>query len=113
MNFMANLPTRKVNGIGRVLERELAAVGIETCADIYPRRQYLSQLFGDKTYEFLIRCYLGLGRTTVQPAEEYERKRYLFTASPRPSTHQAKHGAASALSLPFVISAILSSCGKS
>lgn len=32
------------------------------------------QLFGEKTYEFLIMCYLGLGRTEVQPAEEYERK---------------------------------------
>ncbi|KAK0648846.1 impB/mucB/samB family protein [Cercophora newfieldiana] len=74
MEFMASLPPRKVNGIGRVLERELAAVGIETCADIYPQRQYLSRLFGNKAYEFLIRCYLGLGRTVVRPAEEYERK---------------------------------------
>lgn len=32
------------------------------------------QLFGDKTYEFLIMCHLGLGRTEIQPAEEYERK---------------------------------------
>ncbi|KAK0611084.1 hypothetical protein B0T14DRAFT_439537 [Immersiella caudata] len=74
MNFMAKLPPRKVNGIGRVFERELAAVGIETCADIYPQRQYINRLFGEKAYEFLIRCYLGLGRTVVRPAEEYERK---------------------------------------
>ena len=76
MDFMAQLPPRKVNGIGRVFERELAAVGIETCADIYPQRQYINRLFGEKAYEFLIRCYLGLGRTVVRPAEEYERKRY-------------------------------------
>ncbi|KAK6949103.1 hypothetical protein Daesc_009176 [Daldinia eschscholtzii] len=31
-------------------------------------------LFGEKTYEFLLMCYLGLGRTEIQPAEEYERK---------------------------------------
>ncbi|CRK38305.1 hypothetical protein BN1708_020499, partial [Verticillium longisporum] len=37
-------------------------------------RQYLNQLFGQKAYEFLIHCYLGLGRTRIQPAEEYERK---------------------------------------
>ncbi|GAB1317321.1 hypothetical protein MFIFM68171_07531 [Madurella fahalii] len=74
MAFMRNLPCRKVNGIGRVLERELAAVGVKTCGDIYAQRQYLDQLFGEKTYEFLLRCYLGLGRTNVQPAEEYERK---------------------------------------
>lgn len=74
MTFMRNLPTRKVNGIGRVLERELQEIGIKTCGDIYPHRQFLRQLFGDKTYEFLIMCHLGLGRTEIQPAEEYERK---------------------------------------
>ncbi|KAI1375490.1 IMS-domain-containing protein [Hypoxylon crocopeplum] len=74
MTFMRNLPTRKVNGIGRVLERELQEIGVKTCGDIYPHRQLLRQLFGEKTYEFLLMCYLGLGRTGVQPAEEYERK---------------------------------------
>ncbi|KAF7523618.1 hypothetical protein G7054_g11708 [Neopestalotiopsis clavispora] len=74
VTFMRDLPCRKVNGIGRVLERELAEVGVKTCGDIYPQRQYLRQLFGEKTYEFLISVHLGLGRTNVQPAEEYERK---------------------------------------
>lgn len=74
MEFMRDLPCRKVNGVGRVLERELASVGVKTCGDIFKQRQYLEQLFGDKTYEFLLRCYLGLGRTNIQPAEEYERK---------------------------------------
>ncbi|KAL2194145.1 hypothetical protein P885DRAFT_43920 [Corynascus similis CBS 632.67] len=74
MNFMRDLPCRKVNGIGRVLERELGSVGIKTCGDIYAQRQYLDRLFGQKTCEFLLRCHLGLGRTNIQPAEEYERK---------------------------------------
>ncbi|KAI1823019.1 impB/mucB/samB family protein [Xylaria intraflava] len=74
MTFMRDLPTRKVNGIGRVLERELQEIGIRNCGDIYPHRHLLRQLFGDKTYQFIIGCYLGLGRTQVQPAEEYERK---------------------------------------
>ncbi|KAK9777392.1 putative DNA polymerase kappa [Seiridium cardinale] len=74
MAFMRDLPCRKVNGIGRVLERELAEVGVKTCGDIYSYRQYLRQMFGEKTYEFLITVHLGLGRTNVQPAEEYERK---------------------------------------
>ena len=74
MAFMRNLPTRKVNGIGRVFERELGAIGIKTCGDIYEYRQYLSKLFGEKAFVFLIQCHLGLGRTNVQPAEEYERK---------------------------------------
>ncbi|KAF4337032.1 DNA polymerase kappa subunit [Fusarium beomiforme] len=74
MAFMRDLPTRKVNGIGRVLERELLEIGIKTCGDLYEHRQYLNPLFGDKTSEFLLSCYLGLGRTKIQPAEEYERK---------------------------------------
>lgn len=74
MSFMRDLPTRKVNGIGRVLERELLEIGIKTCGEIYSQRQYLYQLFGDKTFEFLLGIYLGLGRTKIQPAEEYERK---------------------------------------
>ncbi|KAK8104337.1 uncharacterized protein PG998_011370 [Apiospora kogelbergensis] len=72
--FMRDLPTRKVNGVGRVLERELAEIGVCTCGDIYAERRFLRQLFGDKTFEFLIMCHLGLGRTNVQPAEDYERK---------------------------------------
>lgn len=74
MNFMRSLPCRKVNGIGRVLERELAAVGVVTCGDVYAERKYLTRLFGEKAFRFLVDCYLGLGRTTIRPAEEYERK---------------------------------------
>lgn len=72
--FMRDLPTRKVNGVGRVFERELDAIGVKTCGDLYPQRAYLSKLFGEKAFQFLMHCYLGLGRTKVQPAEEYERK---------------------------------------
>ncbi|KAK2008893.1 impB/mucB/samB family protein [Colletotrichum eremochloae] len=74
LRFMAKLPPRKVNGVGRVLERQLAEIGIKTCADLYPQRQFLRLLFGEKAYEFLMNVYLGLGRTRIQPAEEYERK---------------------------------------
>lgn len=72
--FMRDLPTRKVNGIGRVFERELDAIGVKTCGDIYGQRQYLRGLFGEKAFEFLMSVYLGLGRTDVRPAEEFERK---------------------------------------
>jgi len=72
--FMRDLPTRKVNGVGRVFERELDAISVKTCGDIYPHRAYLSKLFGEKAFQFLMQCHLGLGRTKVQPVEEYERK---------------------------------------
>lgn len=72
--FMRDLPARKVNGVGRVFERELDALGVKTCGDIYGQRQYLRGLFGDKTFEFLMSIYLGLGRTDIRPPEESERK---------------------------------------
>ncbi|KAL8651897.1 MAG: hypothetical protein Q9226_004496 [Calogaya cf. arnoldii] len=72
--FMRDLPTRKVNGIGRVFERELDAIGVKTCGDIYAQRAFLSKLFGEKAFHFLMQVHLGLGHTSVRPAEEYERK---------------------------------------
>ena len=74
MRFMKKLPTRKVSGIGRVMERELAAIGVNTVGDIYEQRGYIQPLFGDKAFEFLMQAYLGLGRTRIQPAEEAARK---------------------------------------
>ncbi|KAL2864355.1 Y-family DNA polymerase [Aspergillus lucknowensis] len=74
MEFMRELPMRKVNGVGRVFERELDAIGVKTCGDIYPQRAFLAKLFGEKAFHFLAQCYLGLGRTKIQPAESYERK---------------------------------------
>ncbi|KAL5115956.1 hypothetical protein ACEQ8H_006178 [Pleosporales sp. CAS-2024a] len=74
MDFMKSMSTRKVNGIGRVFERELDAIGVKTCGDIYAHRAYLAKLFGHKAFQFLMQCYLGLGRTKIQRAEDYERK---------------------------------------
>lgn len=74
MAFVSSLPVRKVNGVGRVLERELDAIGVKTCGDIYAHRAYLTRLFGEKTSQFLLQTHLGLGRTEVQPAEDHERK---------------------------------------
>lgn len=71
---MTALPVRKVNGVGRVFERELQAIGVHTWGDIYPLRGLLQRLFSEKLASFLLNCHLGLGRTRVQPVEEYERK---------------------------------------
>ena len=46
IEFMRGLPVRKVNGIGRVFERELESVGVKKCGDIFPHRALLTKLFG-------------------------------------------------------------------
>ncbi|KAJ5557966.1 DNA-repair protein UmuC-like N-terminal [Penicillium sp. DV-2018c] len=74
MEFVRELPVRKVNGIGRVFERELESIGIKKCGDIYPNRAFLTKLFGVKAFQFLAQCYLGLGRTKIEPVENHERK---------------------------------------
>jgi len=71
---MSTLPVRKVNGVGRVFERELEACGVKTCGDIFTHRGLLRPLFGEKAFSFLLNCYCGIGRTVIRPAEEYERK---------------------------------------
>lgn len=74
MDFMRDLPVRKVNGVGRVFERELESIGVKTCGDIYLERALLTKLFGEKAFQFLAQCYLGLGRTKIEPVETHERK---------------------------------------
>jgi DNA polymerase kappa len=74
LNFMANLPIRKVNGIGKVFERQLNALGIEHCRDIYTHRALLSRLFGAKTFDYLLNVYLGTGPTNIRPSADRERK---------------------------------------
>ena len=72
---MRALPCRKVNGIGKVFERILSdALGIHMVADIYEKRCVLYKLLSEKSFDFLISVYLGIGATSVRPAEDYERK---------------------------------------
>ena len=75
MQFMSTLPCRKVNGIGKVFERILSdALGIHTVADIYEKRGVVYKLLSEKSFDFLISVYLGIGASSVRPAEYYERK---------------------------------------
>lgn len=70
--FMAALPVRKVPGIGGVAERELGALGVTTCGDIWERRVELHAALGD--ISSLLRIALGLGKTSVRPPAREERR---------------------------------------
>jgi DNA polymerase kappa len=75
MQFMKTLPCRKINGIGKVFERILSdALDIHTVADIYEKRCMLYKLLSEKSFDFLISVYLGIGSSNIRPAEDYERK---------------------------------------
>ncbi|KAE8227239.1 hypothetical protein CF319_g279 [Tilletia indica] len=73
MEFMETLKVRKIPGIGRVTERILQAVNVETCGDIWKQRHQLYLTFGNAVDQ-LLSAYLGLGSTHVRPNDRRERK---------------------------------------
>lgn len=73
VDFMRNLPCRKIPGIGRVNERILESLGVTTCGEIWDKRVELWLSFDGKI-EWLIKAHLGIGNTVVEPSKREERK---------------------------------------
>lgn len=74
IDFMHNLPIRKVPGVGRVTERMLQALGVETCGDIWKLRVRIALVLGDASLEWLLRYNLGIASSVVEPGKREERK---------------------------------------
>ncbi|XP_075864235.1 DNA polymerase kappa isoform X3 [Microcebus murinus] len=72
MDFIKDLPIRKVSGIGKVTEKMLKALGIITCTDLYQQRALLSLLFSETSWHYFLDISLGLGSTHL--ARDGERK---------------------------------------
>ncbi|XP_040277359.1 DNA polymerase kappa isoform X2 [Bufo bufo] len=66
MDFIKDLPIRKVPGIGKVTEKMLRALGITTCTDLYQQRALLSLLFSDTSWHNFLHISLGLGSTRLE-----------------------------------------------
>ncbi|EST08520.1 DNA polymerase type-Y, HhH motif [Kalmanozyma brasiliensis GHG001] len=73
VDFMRDLPCRKIPGIGRVNERILESLGVSTCGEIWNKRVEL-WLALDGKIEWLIKAHLGIGNTVVEPSKREERK---------------------------------------
>lgn len=59
-DFVQPLPIRKINGIGRVMEKTLyGACGIEKVQDLYDHRAEIQFLFKPATADFLLRASIG------------------------------------------------------
>lgn len=65
LKFVHSLPIRKISGIGRVSEQMLKALGIETCEDLYTKRDLIYLLHSPVSFRFLIEVSLGLGNTSI------------------------------------------------
>ena len=64
LEFVQKLPIRKISGIGRVSEQMLKALGIDTCKDLYTKRDLIYLLHSSISFRFLIQVSLGLGSTS-------------------------------------------------
>ncbi|NXP71536.1 POLK polymerase, partial [Ramphastos sulfuratus] len=72
LDFLKDLPIRKVPGIGKVTEKMLRALGIMTCSELYQQRALLSLLFSEASWHNFLEISLGLGSTHLE--KDGERK---------------------------------------
>ncbi|NXU35793.1 POLK polymerase, partial [Drymodes brunneopygia] len=72
LDFLKDLPIRKVPGIGKVTEKMLKALGIVTCSELYQQRALLSLLFSEVSWRNFLDISLGLGSTHLE--KDGERK---------------------------------------
>jgi DNA polymerase kappa len=70
LQFVRDLPIRKISGIGRVSEQMLKALDITTCHDLYVKRGLLVLLNSNNSSRFLIAISLGLGETRLESTRE-------------------------------------------
>ncbi|XP_029017318.1 DNA polymerase kappa [Betta splendens] len=70
MEFVQNLPVRKVSGIGKVSEKMLNALGISNCAHLGQQMALLSLLFSETAWHHFMQVSLGLSSTYIPRHEE-------------------------------------------
>jgi len=59
--LLSSLPVRKIGGVGKVLDRTLAAFGIATCGDLLRERALVVALFSEVQSDFLLGVAIGVG----------------------------------------------------
>uniref|UniRef100_A0A8C2EHM4 DNA polymerase kappa n=1 Tax=Cyprinus carpio TaxID=7962 RepID=A0A8C2EHM4_CYPCA len=70
MEFMKDLPVRKVSGVGKVTEKMLAALGIVNCDQLSQQMVLLSLLFSGTSWHNFLHISLGLGSTCIERDSE-------------------------------------------
>lgn len=66
IGLVHGLPARKIPGVGRVTERELAEFGVASCGDIIGRLGLIRAALGERAAQWLARCALGLTESGEQ-----------------------------------------------
>uniref|UniRef100_A0A7M5X7L2 DNA polymerase kappa n=2 Tax=Clytia hemisphaerica TaxID=252671 RepID=A0A7M5X7L2_9CNID len=65
VNFIQDLPIRKVFGIGRVTEQMLQALGVTHVKDLLAQRDILYLLFSTTTFAYFMRVALGISGNRI------------------------------------------------
>uniref|UniRef100_A0A3B4GRW3 DNA polymerase kappa n=1 Tax=Pundamilia nyererei TaxID=303518 RepID=A0A3B4GRW3_9CICH len=79
MDFIQNLPVRKVCGIGKVSEKMLNALGISTCSHLGQQMALLSLLFSETAWHHFLEVSLGLGSTYIPRYCLHEERKSMST----------------------------------
>jgi nucleotidyltransferase/DNA polymerase involved in DNA repair len=88
VEFIRQLPTRKVGGIGKVMEKILLAFNMTTMGNVFDSLHIISVLFGRKTCEFL--HYSSMGLTSEEVSRQVTR--VVKGTSPVFSKMKRRHG---------------------
>ncbi|XP_019956493.1 DNA polymerase kappa [Paralichthys olivaceus] len=70
MDFIQNLPIRKVSGVGKVSEKMLNALGVSSCSHLGQQMALLSLLFSETAWHHFLQVSMGLGSTYIPRHEE-------------------------------------------
>jgi|LauGreDrversion4_2_1035121.scaffolds.fasta_scaffold226698_4 DNA polymerase kappa len=64
---MADLPVRKVPGIGKINEQILSGLGIVKCKDVIEKAAEIFINFTENAFDFLMKASHGLAKNTHDP----------------------------------------------
>ncbi|KAA0717384.1 DNA polymerase kappa [Triplophysa tibetana] len=70
IDFIKDLPVRKVSGVGKVTEKMLTALGIVSCSQLGQEMALLSLLFSETSWHHFLHISLGLGSTYIERDSE-------------------------------------------
>lgn len=73
LEFIQNMPVRKINGIGPTTTLILECYGINICEDLYKKRALLNLLESENTFEFLMNVSRGLGANRIEHDNELKK----------------------------------------
>jgi DNA polymerase kappa len=70
---MADLPVRKIPGVGKINEMILAGLNIFTCWDLINRSTAIYINFTERAFDFLVKSALGIGKNTHDKADQLKK----------------------------------------